>query len=153
MSHSDQNPPGSTKAGDLIKSTPFLNPLPQTPMSYGTFHLVPNRGTSARIKSRTRRDHHVARPSKTCPSAVSLTEVVTCALASFFIIVPFLQVAGVEYGLLSPLKVTFGFTCLVFAFIDGATFCWHCFRRSSGGQLRRLEDVEAGIPLPSEGDK
>jgi hypothetical protein len=74
---------------------------------------------------------------------VLLIEVLASALASFLILVTLLSLTGIHFSAFNALGVTFGFTCLVFALIDGSVFLWY---RAHGHGQRSL------VPAPSGGE-
>ncbi|KAJ7158993.1 hypothetical protein C8R43DRAFT_1124629 [Mycena crocata] len=82
---------------------------------------------------------------------VLLFEIIASALTSFAVLEGLLHIIGLHVALFTVLRVTFGFTILIFSLLETATAVWHRRKRSmpdldrkSGLEGQRLKDVEAG---------
>ncbi|KAJ7617609.1 hypothetical protein DFH06DRAFT_1483453 [Mycena polygramma] len=101
-------------------------------MSYGTFALP------SPVHANTP-DIHV--PARWAPAVTLLAEVLATALTSFLILVALLSLAGIDFTMLSAVKVTFGFSCLVYGLIDTTALLWHR-ARNSGAPITGLGELE-----------
>ncbi|KAJ6466120.1 hypothetical protein C8R47DRAFT_41174 [Mycena vitilis] len=119
-------------------------------MSYGTFALPSPILATAHV------------PTRWAAAATLLAEILATALTSLLILVALLRLAGIDFTMLSAVKVTFGFSCLVYGVLDTAVLLWCRARNSrapiialggSKGDSRSWKDVEAGVPCGRETER